>query len=335
MAGRFAIVISAAAIGVMALGTQTASATFPGADGRIAFNAFVEETESVEIYTARPDGGDVQQLTSEPQTVSSELPDWSPDGQRIAFQSDRVDVDGRDDYQVYVMNADGSDVTQLTRGPGFHGTPAWSPDAASLAIATDWDDYPALQGIWIIPASDPGGVTREEARRVTTLPAGFDSDSELQYSPDGSSIVFTRFKSGRKSAIHRVGVDGTGLERLTKWKLNASDPDWSPNGKKITFDSGDFGGETDGGGNIHVMRADGSKRKKLTDLPRIRKGDPFKAANNPVWAPSGTRIMFTRFTPEGTKLVAMKPNGSGKHVVVGGRFGKRHFPNKVDWGTHP
>jgi hypothetical protein len=31
----------------------------------------------------------------------------------------------------------------------------------------------------------------------------------------------------------------------------------------------------------------------------------------------------------------MKPNGSGKHVVVGGRFGKRHFPNKVDWGTHP
>jgi hypothetical protein len=39
--------------------------------------------------------------------------------------------------------------------------------------------------------------------------------------------------------------------------------------------------------------------------------------------------------PKSNKLVATKPNGSGKHVVVGGQFGKRNFPNKVDWGTHP
>jgi Tol biopolymer transport system component len=135
-----------------------------------------------------------------------------------------------------------------------------------------------------------------------------------------------------------VGIDGTGLERLTKWRLNASDPDWSPNGKKITFDSGDFGGETDGGGNIHVMRADGSRRKKLTDKPPTHGEFPPDrpgVANNPVWSPSGDQIMFTHFLPEGNKLVAMKPNGSGKHVVVGGQFGKRQFPNKVDWGTHP
>jgi Tol biopolymer transport system component len=147
--------------------------------------------------------------------------------------------------------------------------------------------------------------------------------------------VFTRFKSERKSAIHRVGIDGTGLERLTPWRLNASDPDWSPNGQKIAFDSGDAGGRTGGGGNIYVMRADGSGRTKLTDHPQLRGGEPFDLANNPVWSPSGRRIMFTHFLPKGNKLVAMKPNGSGKHVVIGGRFGKRHFPNKVDWGTHP
>jgi TolB protein len=329
MGKRWAIVIGLAATGVMALGAATASATFPGSNGRIAFEAFIEETESLEIFTANPKGGDVQQLTSNP-NVFSEFPDWSPDGQKIAFQADRQNAN--EPVQIHVMNADGSDVTELTRGPGFHGFPAWSPDAASLAIAADWGDHPALQGIWIIPASDPGGVTQQEARRVTTLPADFrGEDVEPQFSPDGSSIVFTRFKSARKSAIHRVGIDGTGLERLTKWRLNASDPDWSPNGKKITFDSGDFGGETDGGGNIHVMRADGSKRKKLTDHRRLRKGDPFKLANNPVWSPSGTQIMFTRFLPEGTKLVAMKPNGSGKHVVLD----RPRFTNKVDWGTHP
>ena len=328
MGKRWAIVIGLAATGVMALGAATASATFPGSNGRIAFSAFIEETESLEILTANPNGGDVQKLTSNPNAFS-DLPDWSPDGQRIAFQTERENVD--EPAQIHVMNADGSDLTQLTRGPGFHGAPGWSPDAASLAIDADWGGGPALQGIWIIPASDPGGVTQQEARRLTTLPAGFDFDSEPQFSPDGSSIVFTRFKSARKSAIHTVGVDGTGLERLTKWRLNASDPDWSPNGKKIAFDSGDFGGETDGGGNIHVMRADGSKRKKLTDHRRLRKGDPFKVANNPVWSPSGTRIMFTRFLPERTKLVAMRPNGSHKHVALD----RPRFTNKVDWGTHP
>jgi hypothetical protein len=44
--------------------------------------------------------------------------------------------------------------------------------------------------------------------------------------------------------------------------------------------------------------------------------------------------MFTRSVPEASKLIAMKPNGSGRHVVVGGRF-THQFPNKVDWGTHP
>jgi Tol biopolymer transport system component len=337
MGKRFAIVIGVAAAGVMALGAPTASATFPGTDGRIAFNGFVEGTDSIEIFTARPNGEDIQQLTSSPDALSG-LPDWSPDGERIAFFRE---FDVPQPVQIYVMNADGSDVTQLTTGPGFHGFPAWSPDGGSLAISTDWGDYPALQGIWIIPASDPGGVTQQEARRVTTRPADIrGEDSEPQFSPDGSSIVFTRFKSARKSAIHTVGIDGTGLERLTPWRLNASDPDWSPNGKRITFDSGDFGGQTDGGGNIHVMRADGSKRMKLTDHSPIQ-GDccpPSRGqslANNPVWSPSGTQIMFTRFTPEATKLVAQRGPHGDEHVVLGGRFGRRHFPNKVDWGTHP
>ncbi len=327
------------AVAIVTFGAAPASATFPGPNGRITFNGFVESTKGLQIFTANANGGDIRQLTSIPRT-DSQLPDWSPDGQRIAFFSEHQV--GNQPVQIQVMNADGSDVTELTKGPGFHGFPAWSPDAVSLAISTEWGDYPALQGIWIIPASAPGGVTQQDARRLTTLPAGFGEDVEPQFSPDGSSIVFTRFKSPRKSAIHRVGIDGSGLQRLTPWRLNASDPDWSPDGQRIAFDSGDFEGRTDGGGDIYVMRADGSGRKRLTDFPRLRQkccppGFPG-LANNPVWSPSGTRIMFTHFLPPpkgGTKLVVMKPNGSRQRVVVGGRFGRRHFPNKVDWGTHP
>jgi TolB protein len=342
MARRSAILIGAAAVGVMALGAQSASATFPGTDGRIAFRGVVPGTCCGEIFTAKPDGSDARRLTSTPDPSDSDLPDWSPDGQRIAFNSTRTDVDGREDVaQIYVMNADGSGLTQLTRGPGEQASASWSPDGGSLAISAHWGD-PGLQGIWIIPASDPNDVTQEEARRVTTLPAGFDSDFEPQFSPDGSSIVFTRYKSARKSAIHRVGIDGTGLERLTPWRLNASDPDWSPDGQRITFDSGDSGlpGTK---GNIYVMRADGSGRTRLTDrkaVKKVRGGANIRGTNNPVWSPSGAQIMYTRnlrhFPPnKGNELVAMNPDGSGKHVVIGGRFGKSRFPEKVDWGTHP
>jgi Tol biopolymer transport system component len=324
---------------IITVGAAPASATFPGPNGRISFMGFVGSTKGLQIFTANPNGSDIRQLTSTPRTAS-QLPDWSPDGQRIAFFSERLNRD--EPVQIQVMNADGSGATQLTAGPGFHGFPAWSPDAASLAIASDWGGGKALRGIWIIPASDPDGVTQQEARRLTTTPSGGE-DNEPQFSPDGSSIVFTRFKSLRVSAIHRVGIDGSGLQRLTPWRLNASDPDWSPDGRRIAFDSGDAG-LRGSKGNIYVMRADGSGRKRLTDFPPTPiRGDccpPSRGpglANNPVWSPSGTRIMFTHFLTgsKGARLVAMRPNGSRQQVVIGGRFGRRHIPNKVDWGIHP
>ncbi len=64
------------------------------------------------------------------------------------------------------MTADGGDVTQLTRGGGFHGTPGWSPSGTSIAITSDWGER-SLNGIWIIPAFDADGVTVDEARRIT------------------------------------------------------------------------------------------------------------------------------------------------------------------------
>jgi TolB protein len=329
----FLIAVAIAAV-TIALGAPPASATFPGPDGRIAFDGVVPGTCCSEIFTAKPDGSDARRLTSTPDPSDSELPDWSRDGQRIVFDT-RTESEAA---QVYVMSADGSGLTQLTRGPGVPRAAGWSPDAASLAISADWGDYPTLQGIWIIPASDPDGVTQEEARRLTTLPAGFDSDSEPQFSPDGSSLVFTRFKSFTASAIHRVEIDGTGLERLTPWHLNASDPDWSPDGQRIAFDSGDSG-RPGTKGNIFVMRAAGSGRTRLTDRAPTPKG-VIKGVNNPVWSPSGAQIMYTRYLShappsKGNDLVAMNPDGSGKHNVVSRHFGKRHYPEKVDWGTHP
>lgn len=318
--------ISVVLVGFVA-GSSTA--TFSGENGRISFSRNVGS--HVEIYSANLDGSDIQQLTtSKPRGASSVISDWSPNGQAIAFDSDRTDIDGRTaPIQIYLMAADGSDETQLTRGPGFHGTPSWSPDGSSLAIDSDWGRR-ALSGIWIIPASDPDGVTVDDARRVTDVPDGFFFDSEPQFTPDGTTIVFTRFKSFKRSAIFRVNVDGTGLERLTSFRLNVSRPDVSPDGQWIAFDSGDKG--TPGSkGNIFVMPIEGGRKQALTDNPRFEGGEPYAIANNPSFSPNGRKIIYTQFGEGRSDLVVMKTDGSGKHVVLGGS----RFPNKVDWGTHP
>ena len=145
---------------------------------------FVDATDSLEIFSIRPDGTGLVQLTSNPGRSAGEA-DWSPDGQRIAFDSDRID----DEVHVFVADWDGSDVTQLTSGPGFHGGPAWSPDGRSMAIEADWGDYPNRYGLWIIPSSDPDGVTVDEAVRVTAPKADAYFDTEPQFSPDGRRLV--------------------------------------------------------------------------------------------------------------------------------------------------
>ncbi len=326
---RLASAVVAVAVVAIGFAVAPSMATFEGENGRISFARAVGN--HVEIFSANPDGSDVKQLTtSKPRRAVSVISDWSPDGQTIAFDSDRTDIDGRSaPIQIYLMAADGSDETQLTRGPGFHGNPGWSPDGSSLAIDSDWGER-SLNGIWIIPASDPDGVTVDDAQRVTDAPDAVRFDSEPQFTPDGTTIVFSRFKSAKRSAIFRVNVDGTGLERLTKYRLNASRPDISPDGQWIAFDSGDKGAPGSKA-NIFVMPIDGGRKKALTDNPRLGGDKPYAIANNPSFSPNGRKIVYTQFGEGRSDLIVMKVNGSGKHAILGG--GK--FPNKADWGAHP
>ena len=329
MSARRCVPVLLLTIVVIGLAAAQSTATFTGPNGQISFAKFSNNTP--QIFTANPDGSDPERVTDFKPRFGAVISDWSPNGQLIAYESNE-DIDGRKhSNQIWVMNADGSGASQLTRGPGFHGFPGWSPDGASMAIDSNWGERDLL-GIWVIPSSDPNGVTVDEAVQIVDTPKGADFDTEPQYSPDGQTIIFTRFKAPDRSAIWRVGVDGTGLDRLTKYKRNASDPDFSPDGTKIAFDSGDVaqpGSKAD----IWVMRADGSHERPLTDTPPV--GDDleteFQAAQNPVWSPNGRRIMFTQFLPQSFEITVMKADGSHRRAVIS----SRKFLNKVDWGTHP
>jgi TolB protein len=325
------------ACGLLVVSAAPATATFTGSAGRIAFTRFVEATESFEIFSVRPDGTGLMQITSNPGRAAFE-PDWSPDGQRIAFDSDRID----DEVHVFVADWDGDHVAQLTSGPGFHGGPAWSPDGASIAIEADWNDYPDHYGLWIIPSSDTDGVTVDEAIRVTAPAADTYFDVEPQFSPDGKRLVFTRLKgcdphttgrlafnpAGCIQALFTVGIGGTGLAQLTPWGMKASYADFSPTGRLITFDSCDTG-QVGCTGDIYTARSDGTRLTRLTHTSTTT-ADVFELAQNPSWSPDGSRIVYTHWIHGTTTIESIRADGTDVRTVIpeGG------FQNRADWGSH-
>ena len=115
---------------------------------RIAF--MTNRDGNNELYTMAPDGSDLQRLTTTPD-VQEENQDWSPDGSMIAFDScpaATYPCPGSADYNIFVMAADGSGLTQLTTDTGIDAHPSWSPQGTRIAFRAD-RPYTA---IWMMDA---------------------------------------------------------------------------------------------------------------------------------------------------------------------------------------
>ena len=156
-----------------------------------------------------------RQLTDK---ASGELsPAWSPDGRKLAFESDRT---GRP--QIYIMGADGSNVRRLTFEGRHNAAPAWSPRG-------DWIAYVChipKKGFKLCRIS-PDGKRRFQ---ITSGPSG-EIDESPSWAPDGRHLVFSSTRGGRshrRSHIYMIYFDGTGLEQLTKGGIDHSSPAWSP-----------------------------------------------------------------------------------------------------------
>jgi Tol biopolymer transport system component len=201
----------------------------------------------------------------------------------IAFTSE---IDG--DFEICVMNADGSAQRRLTNHPGEDYWPTWSPDGTHIAFASEHD------GNFEIYVMDADGG---DQRRLTNNSA---DDLEPAWSPDGAQIALMVYSAG-KSSIYAIDADGSNRRRLVGSSGNDSLPAWSPDGTQIVFVS-----DRDGNPEIYVMDADGSDQRRLTN----NVGDDSYPAWSPAGAPGGEQISFFSVRDGRRELYLMDADGS-------------------------
>jgi Tol biopolymer transport system component len=198
-------------------------AVFPdySPDGRrIAFDGFQGSDPNDEIYLVNARGGGLTALTScagYPAGCFNSYPAWSPDGRRIVFiHADDSDEDGNAiNEQVWVMNANGSDKTQLTFGPASHDqTPDWSPDGRKIAYMEDGRIF----------------TMHADGSHQTQLTFGDGGDFGTAWSPDGTKIAFVRNLGDGVRPVFVMNADGSNQHQLTSGSPHQFVPGWQPLG---------------------------------------------------------------------------------------------------------
>jgi Tol biopolymer transport system component len=210
---------------------------------------------------------------------------------RIAFQSDR---DGN--FEIYVMNADGSSLTRLTNHSSTDVDPTWSPDGRKIAFASNRDGNGEIYTM---------NADGSSLRRLTNNPA---FDAVPSWSPDGQKIAFASDRFVNSGGAHFWGiyvmeVDGSNVV-ATIAPFSDSDPAWSPDGRRIAFVSIRQGDPVYPINDILTMNPDGSALSRLTDDPAA---DGF-----PAWSPAGSAIAFVTTRDYNSEIYVMNADGSAQ-----------------------
>ena len=189
-------------------------------------------------------------------TSQDSTPQWSPDGEHLAFTSDRGDVPKgrkRAPRNIFVLDLEGGEARQLTRFGDDCSDLAWSPDGRSLAFVV----------------RDPKDAGEEDDRvRVYT---------RARYKSDEGGLL-----DDRRKHIWIVGADGSAPRRLTDGDWDDAQPAFSPDGREIAFVSNrTYKRDLNTVADIHVVALSGETR-------RVTDGEG--SYGNPSWSPDGATL---------------------------------------------
>jgi tol-pal system beta propeller repeat protein TolB len=155
------------------------------------------------LWVTKPDGSNPHAIT----TSDDIDPTWSPDGSMIAFASSRAGA-----RQLFVMNADGTNVRQVTDLKDMGGRSSWSPDGTRLAFYAG-------------PAGDHNiYIIHVDGTNLVQLTNSGDNLGP-SWSPDGNWIAFASFRDGNNE-IYIIHPDGTDVTNLTNNPISDWQPRW-------------------------------------------------------------------------------------------------------------
>ena len=258
---------------------------------RIAF------IQSHQLWLADADGGRASSVPT-PTGIYPKDPSWSPDGAKIAFSDeDFVQTSAGIEHRahIWVIDADGSNLTQLTSGPYEDESPSWSPDGTKIAFHRLESGDPATgsgdSGRYIVTMTSDGkrlkriyGKLAEAARANRVV---WSWESEPAWSPDGKQIAL---KFGHSLAIANVDASSFRDDFRVFFdigvRFSGSRISWSPDGTKIVISrhliapSGHFSEDT----SIAIVDVASGVATDIT--PR---GEDH---TNPHWSPDGKRIVY-------------------------------------------
>ena len=262
--------------------SEAATSSFAGANGKLAFTSL-----DGGIYVFRPEADPPSDISS-PSSYETN-PAWSPEGTKLVYSGIR---DGN--LEVLVMNSDGSGETRLTRNPGADFNPVWSPDGSRIAFT----------------GGSPRRIHVMKADGSSQQAIGPPSAGTPDWSPDGSLIAFASFGT---TGIAVMRPDGSGFRQLTQGAFNELYPSWTPEGRRIAFES-----DRDGTYEIWVMNADGSSRTRLTSGSRFvcAPGGCSIPRFHPSWSPDGRQIAFTHDREGRAQVYVMNADGSSQRRLT-------------------
>jgi hypothetical protein len=194
-------------------------------------------------------------------------PNWSPDGRKIAFSGNLLSKL----FNIYVMNRDGSGITQLTDCAEGCRAPDWSPSGEYIAYQSGHDIN--------VMKSDGSGARRIASGQINTLPA---------WSPDGQQVAFLRAEEPGPHTLYLVNQDGTVARALTDTSFNPTHLSWSPDGRYIVFDNYMVGEQW---GTLWLMDVESGALKQIAKWGNYSPAwSPLKPTESPDCTAAWTRL---------------------------------------------
>lgn len=222
-------------------------------------------------------------------------PVWSPDGSRIAFHSL---IDASTQYDIFVMDGDGSHLYNLTTHPADEAFPSWSPDGTQIVFHSNrYVDFEIF-------------ITDMSGANVVQLTYNDNDDNTPAWSPDGALIAFNRNVFGSRQ-IFIMDRDGRNEQQITSAGGDHVAPSWSPDSTRLVFFQ-DRNGATD----LYLVDINGSNFGALTNTPENE--------YYPMWSADGVWIVYHLEDGGARDIYRLSPeNGSQRFVVLAGVIDER------------